>query len=129
MEWKKGNHDEPLPIISNKLSITNFFEVYDTFAGDYIVQNKCLINWVLRDDVVVGPATTLTPNQSYFTTHGSAEEEMVHPLAHSHPFYKADNATVYDLLVIATLGSQYASTIVPFKIVENGRGSINALKS
>ena len=47
---------------------------------------------------------------------------MVHQLAHSHPFYKADNATVYDLLVIATLGSQYASTIVPFKIVENGRG-------
>ena len=74
LEQKKGNHDESLLIISNQLSITNFFEAYETFAGDYIAQNNCLINWVLRDDVVVGPATTLAPNQSYFTIHGSAEE-------------------------------------------------------
>ena len=54
---------------------------------------------------------------------------MVHQLAHSHPFYKADNATVYDLLVIATLGSQYASNIYPLKGANNGREAINELKA
>ena len=77
---------------------------------------------MLRDDIVVIPATTLALDQPYSVTHVSVEEEIIQRFAHSHPFYKADNATVYDLLVIATLGSQYASTIVPFKIVENGRG-------
>ena len=63
LERKKGNHDASLPIISNNLSITNLFEAYETFAGDYIGKNNCPINWVLRDDVVVGPATTIAPNQ------------------------------------------------------------------
>ena len=57
------NHDASLPIISYKLVITNIFEAYDTFAGDYMGQNNCPINWVLRDDVVVGPSTTLAPYQ------------------------------------------------------------------
>ena len=63
LERKKGNHKSPLPIISNKLSITNFFEAYDTFAGDHIGKNNCTINWVLRDDVFIGPSTTLAVNQ------------------------------------------------------------------
>ena len=47
LERNKGNNESFLPIISNKLSITNFFEAYDTFAGDYI-ETKCPINLVLR---------------------------------------------------------------------------------
>ena len=54
---------------------------------------------------------------------------MIHRFAHSHPFYKAYNATVYAQLVIATIWSQYASTIAPFKRSKNGRGNINALKA
>ena len=34
LERKKGNHEASLTIISDKLSITNFFEAYDTFSGD-----------------------------------------------------------------------------------------------
>ena len=63
LEWKKRNHDASLPVISNKLSINNLFGAYDTFDGDYIVKNNFPINWVLKDDAVVGPATTLAPNQ------------------------------------------------------------------
>ena len=73
LEQKKGNDESSLQIISNKLSITNFFEAYDTFSGDYIGQNNCPINWVLRGDVLVGPATTLTANQPYSATHVSLE--------------------------------------------------------
>ena len=61
LEWKKGNHYAYLPIISNKLSMVNFFEAYDIFDGDYIVKNSCPVNWVLRDDVVVVVSTTLAP--------------------------------------------------------------------
>ena len=49
---------------------------------------------------------------------------MIHKFALSHPFYKADNTTVYAQLVISTLGSQYASTIAPFKRAKNGCGAI-----
>ena len=70
LERKKGNHDAYLTIISNKLSITNFFEAYDTLAGDYIGKNNCPINWVLREDVVVGPATTISPDKTYSYNYG-----------------------------------------------------------
>ena len=129
IEWKKGNHDSSLTIISNTLSITNFFEAYDTFAGDCIVQNNCPINWLLMDDVLVGPDTTLATNKPYSATHGLVEEETTQQFTHIHPLYKTDDATVYDDLVIATLISKYASTISPFKIEKNVRGEINASKT
>ena len=129
LERKKGNHNAFLPIISKKLSITNFFEAYDTFADDYIGQNNCTINWVLRDDIVVGPATTLASDQPYSATHVSIEDEMIQRFTHSNPFYKADNATVYAQIVIFTLGSQYTSTIATFQIEKNCCGAINALKA
>ena len=74
LERKKGNQDASLPVISNKLSINNFFEAYDTFSVDYIGQNKCPIKWVLRDNVVVGPATTMAPDKPYSATHGLVEK-------------------------------------------------------
>ena len=78
---------------------------------------------------MVGQATTLAPNQPYPTTLGLAEEEMIQRFANSHPLYRLDNANVYAQLMIAALGSQYASNIDPFKIVNNSRGEINVLKS
>ena len=47
---------------------------------------------------------------------------------HTHPLYKADNATVYAQLVIDTLGSHYVSTIATFKRANKGRGAIYTLK-
>ena len=54
---------------------------------------------------------------------------MIQRFSHTRHLYKADNATVYAQLMIATLGSQYASTISPFKRAKNGRGEINAPKA
>ena len=78
---------------------------------------------------MVGLAINNTPDQPYSSTHGSVEDEMIKRFAHSHPFYKADKATVYSQLVIATLRSQYAYKIAPFKRAKNGCGEINALKA
>ena len=114
LEQKKGSNYASLPIISNKLIISNFFEVYDTFSGDCIRKNECPINCVLRKDVVVGMVNTLSLNQPYSSTHGLVEEEMIQRFAHSCPFYKGDNDAVYFQLVIATLVSQYSSMIAPF---------------
>ena len=126
---EKGNHDASLPMISNKLSITNFFEAYNNVDGEYIGKNNYPINWVLRGDVVLGLAITLAPNQPYSTTNGLVEEEVIRRFTHNHPFYKADSATVYAQLIIATLVSQYISTIDPFKMAKNGCGSINEFKA
>ena len=54
---------------------------------------------------------------------------MIQRFAHNQPLYKADNATVYSQLVVATLSSQYASTISPFKRANNVCGEINELIS
>ena len=54
---------------------------------------------------------------------------MIHRFAHSHPFYKADNATAYTQLVIDTIDSQYASMVAPFKRANNGHGEINESKA
>ena len=77
---------------------------------------------------MVGQTTTLATNKPYSTTHRLVEEEMIQRFSHTHPLYKAYNDTVYVQLVIATLVSQYASTIAPFKIENNGHGAINVLK-
>ena len=53
----------------------------------------------------------------------------MHQFAHTHPLYKADNATVYDQLMIDTLGSQYASIIATFKRSNNDCVSINGFKA
>ena len=77
---------------------------------------------------MVCPSTTLAPAQPLTSTHGWVEEETIQRFEHSHPFYKADNATLYAHLGIATLGSQYASTIAPFKTAKNSSVPINASK-
>ena len=48
---------------------------------------------------------------------------------HTHPLFRPDNATGYAQLVTATLGTQYASTIAPFKRTKNGRAALQALKA
>ena len=108
--------------------IANFFDAYDTFSSDYIGQNNYPINWVLREDFEVGPSTTLAPKKHYSSIHGLVEDEMIQRFARSHPFYKTDNANVYAQLVISTLVSQYAFTIVPLKGAKNGCEAINQLK-
>ena len=50
-------------------------------------------------------------------------------MSHTSPLYRVDNATGYSQLVTATLGTNYASTIAPFKRTKNGRGALAALKA
>ena len=68
-------------------------------------------------------AKALTGNQPYSAVHGLVEEEMVQRLPHTRPHYRADNATGYAHLVMATLGTQYASTLSPFKQAKGGHGA------
>ena len=49
-------------------------------------------------------------------------------MRHDHALYRPDNATGYAQLVTATLGTQYASTIAPYKQTKNGRAAFMALK-
>ena len=129
LESKKSNGDLTLPVISAKLSITAFFEAYETFTGEFIGQAHCPIAWIYRDDVVVaGVAPALEPDQPYSTEHGSVANELVNRLSHTHPLYRIDNATGYSQLVTATLGTQYASTIAPFKRIKDGHGALRALR-
>ena len=78
---------------------------------------------------VPGIAPALEADQPYSTMHGSVSGEMVERMSHAHPLYRPDNATGYAQLVTATLGTQYASTIAPFKRSKDGRGALFALKA
>ena len=90
-------------MISKQLSIVAFFEAYESHTDD--------------------------PDQPYSTEHESMAGEMVNRLSHTHPLFRVDNATGYSQLVTATLGTQYSSTIAPFKQTRNGRGALRALKA
>ena len=136
VEWdslkeRKESNDEPnMPTISNKLSITAFFKAYETFTDGFIGQIGCPLRWIYREDEnVPAVAPPLEANQPFSTEHGSIADEMAMRLSHNHPLFKADNATGYAQLVTATLGTQYASTISPFKRTKNGRGAYRALKA
>ena len=129
-EQKDSNDEGSLPIISNKLSISNFFEAYETFVSNYIGQSKCPLSWIYRTTVnVPAIAPNLLADQPFSTEHGSVSEEMVNRMSHAHPLYRPDNATGYAQLVTATLGTQYASTIAPFKRTKDGRAALFALKA
>ena len=85
--------------------------------------------WIYREAVAVDPAApVLAADQPYSETHGSVAEEMVQRIAHTHPLYRVDNALGYSQLVTPTLGTQYASTIAPFKRTKDERGALAALK-
>ena len=73
-------------------------------------------------------AEVLTANQTYSTVHGSVEEEMGQRLPRTSPHYRADNETLYAHLVMATLGTQYPSTLAPFKQAKDVHGTKIALK-
>ena len=128
VERKKANDEHNLPVISSKLSITAWFEAYETFAEEFIGQALCPIAWIYREIVAVdGNAPALEADQPYSTEHGSVANELVHRLSHTHPFYRIDNATGFSHLTTATLGTQYASTIAPFKRRKDGHGALLAL--
>ena len=129
-EQKDSNNEGSLPIISNKLSIANFFGAYETFVSNFIGQSGCPLSWIYRTTVAVpGAAPALAVDQPFSEAHGSVSEEMVQRMPHSHPLYRPDNATGYAQLVTATLGTQYASTIAPFKRTKDGRAALFALKA
>ena len=129
-EQKSSNNEGSLPIISNKLSISNFFEAYETFVSNYIGQSGCPLSWIYRTTVnVPAVAPNLLADQPFSTEHGLVSEEMVNRMSHAHPLYRPDNATGYAQLVTATLGTQYASTIAPFKRTKDGRAALFALKA
>lgn len=129
-EQKDSNDDGSLPVISQKLFITNFFEAYETFVGNFIGQSGCPLSWIYRQDAAVpAVAPALEADQPFSTEHGSVSQELVARMSHAHPLFRPDNATGYAQLVTATLGTQYASTIAPFKRTKDGRGALKALKA
>ena len=71
----------------------------------------------------VSVAEGLTVNQPDSAVHGSEDEDMIQRLPHIIPHYRADNATGYVHLVTANLGTQYTSTLSPFKRTKDGHGS------
>ena len=129
-EQKDSNDEGSLPVISQKLFITNFFEAYETFVGNFIGQSGCPLSWIYRQDAAVpAVAPALEADQPFSTEHGSVSQELVARMSHAHPLFRPDNATGYAQLVTATLGTQYASTIAPFKRTKDGRGALKALKA
>ena len=129
-EQKAANDEGSLPVISNKLSISNFFEAYETYAGNFIGQSGCPLTWIYRQDIAVpGAAPPLAVDQPFSEEHGSVAAEMISRMSHTHALYRPDNATGYAQLVTATLGTQYASTIAPFKRAKDGRGALMALQA
>ena len=128
-ERKAANNDSALPIISKNFPITQWFEAHKAFNFNYIGQSGCPLSWIFRDNVAVSVAETLTANQPYSAVHGSVKEEMVQRLTHTRPHYRADNATGYAHLVTKTFGTQYASTLAPFKQAKDGRGTKIALEA
>ena len=129
-EQKDSNDEGSLPVISQKLFITSFFEAYETFVSNFIGQSGCPLGWIYRDnDAVPAIAPLLAADQPFSIEHGSVAQELVARMPHAHPLFRPDNATGYAQLVTATLGTQYASTIAPFKRTRNARAALKALKA
>ena len=134
VEWKviqdrkKANDELKLPVISKQLMIVAFFEAYETYFSEFIGASNCPLTWIYRDeDTVAAAPPAQETDQPYSVEHKSVAGEMVHWLSHDHPLYRVDNATGYSQLVTATLGTQYSSTIAPFKRARYGRGALLAL--
>ena len=130
LERKKSNDELTLPIVSKTLSITAFFDAYDTFVEEFIGQANCPLKWIYRETVNVDPAAPILElDQPYSSEYRTVAEEMANRLSHNHPHFRTDNATGFLQLVTATLGTRYASTITPFKRARNGRAALLALKA
>lgn len=127
---KKTNDELTLPVISKSLTVVAFFKAYESFCNEFIGAANCLLSWIYHEEAAVNAAApALKEDQPYSTKHKSVAGELVARMTHTHPLFCIDNLTVYTQLVTATMGTQYSSTIAPFKRTRDGRGALLALKS
>lgn len=129
LEKEKKNDESTVPVISNTLLVVHWFEAYGTWASDYISQSGCTLLWVARENQNAPPLEPLEVNQPFSAIHGSVDEETKMRLAHTGANFRADNTTLFNHLVTATIGTIYASTLAPFRRAKNGRAALAALKA
>lgn len=89
---------------------------------------KIPLLYIIRENVEVTPEagtnTTVTYDLCKINkSHGSSDsvlEDLILCTSHSHPLFKQDNVTVFTMIEEAAQGSQFATTIQPFKNKKNG---------
>ena len=128
-ERKTANNDSSLPIISTKLPIAEWFKAYERFNSNYIGQGGCNLSWVDREYITVAAAEKLALDQPFSDVHGSVDTDMTERLSHTSSQFRVDNAKAFAHIVTATLGTQFAFIIDPFKRQHNGRTGLLAPKA
>lgn len=130
VEWealkKQAKEDKPaVPTLSKTMTPLKWLESFkDTLSRTYGVRGAPL-SYITRDTVNVQPEAEapLLPGCAYSAVAGSIVQELVNRLSHTHPLYRADNATLFSMIEEATRGTIYAPAIRPYARNKDGRSA------
>ena len=125
---KKQQTSPEVPKLGNNTIVHKWADSFLIFSGKIVGQRNTPLSYVLREsDVVPAAAPALAPNQPHSIEHGSMEQEMIERMSHNHALFRDDNASVYEFIEVATRGTKYQASIIPFRRTKNGRGAYKAL--
>ena len=141
-EWEAiqtmANQDAPqVPTLTKTNPPLRWCESFKNVCYNTFGVRKVPLLYIIRENVEVtletGNDATVTydpclPNKAHGSS-GSVLEDLILRTSHSHPLFKQDNATVFTMIEEAARGSQFATTIQPFKNRKNGRAAWLSLLS
>lgn len=126
---KQEKDDPDTPKIPKRGGVQRWVEGFKDTLHQIIGVRFSPLSYLIREDVVPGPAPALAPDSPFSAETGSVEDELISRLNHTSPLLKTDNNKLYHLLEEATRNTIYASTISPHSKTMNGRAAYLALIS
>jgi hypothetical protein len=125
---KKSSAEAKFPKMDRHVSMLRWTELALNALNSRIGGRYAPLSYVIRkDEAVPSVAHVLAANLPWCEEYGSVKEELINRLSFMDPVFNDDMAALYDLLVEALHGTQYAATLISFKKKKNGRAAWFAL--
>jgi hypothetical protein len=135
-QWKalidaKGEGNEPeTPKITKSLGVVEWSEAFIDYLHRCIGVRMIPLAYVVREvEDPPAAAPPLAANSPHSEEHKSIENELIARAKHEHPLFRNDNKKVYNMLEVATRGTQYSATLKGFQRNKDGRGAYLSILS
>ena len=124
-----------LPTLSKINTPLKWYESFKHFLYASFAVRKIPLVYVIHESDTMTPESRndlnmtynpLQPNKAYGNS-GSVLDDVIDCASHSHPLFKSNNATIFDVIEGAMRGSVYSTVIKSFAREKNGRGTWLAL--
>ena len=124
------NHNNPdfLPEVSKLFGIMKSIDMFPYFLRDKLGVKNMPLSYVIWEHAVSGVPYYLVSNRPYGTGYTQLMDELIEHATHDGPAFAEDNVTVLSLLQGMLVDTSHMSSMKPFHITRDVRGSFQAIQ-